>query len=95
VFVYAIGGISSCYNNPAVTVGLVASRRRFPLMEGAFYIVAQIAGAMLARFVASLDMVGKLAQEYNASNNLAEFLGFNILMLTVAATTENKVSIRR
>jgi aquaporin Z len=92
--VYAIGGISGCHINPAVTVGLVASRR-FPLIEGVFYIVAQIAGAMLARFVASLDMVGKLAQEYNASNNLAEFLGFNILMLTVAATTENKVSIRR
>jgi aquaporin Z len=47
---------------------------------------------MLARFVASLDMVGKLAQEYNPGNNLAEFLGVGILMLTVAATTENKVS---
>jgi aquaporin Z len=91
VFVYTIGGISGCHINPAVTVGLMASRR-FPLMEGIFYIVAQIAGALLARFVASLDMVGKLGHEYKAGNNLAEFIGFGILMLAVAAATENKVT---
>lgn len=91
VFVYAIGGLSGCHINPAVTVGLVASKR-FPLLEGIIYIVAQIAGALLARFVASLNVVGKLAEEYSAASMGAEFLGFGILMLTVAATTENKVS---
>jgi aquaporin Z len=91
VFVYAIGGISGCHINPSVTVGLMA-RRRFPLVEGIFYIVAQIAGALLARIVAGLDMIGKLGEEYKAGNNLAEFIGFGILMLAVAAATENKVT---
>jgi aquaporin Z len=91
VFVYAIGGLSGCHINPAVTVGLVASKR-FPLIEGLFYIVAQIVGAMLARFIAGLNLVGKLAPDYSAGTHAAEFIGFGILMLTVAATTENKVS---
>jgi len=91
VFVYAIGGLSGCHINPAVTVGLVASKR-FPLLEGLIYIVAQIAGALLARLVAGLELVGKVADQYSAASMAAEFLGFGILMLTVAATTENKVS---
>ncbi len=91
VFVYTIGGLSGCHINPAVTVGLVASRR-FPLVEGLVYIVAQLAGALLARFVAGFGFVGKLAEDYQAGSSGAEFLGFGILMLTVAATTENKVS---
>src|SRR4028119_548508 len=43
VLVYTIGGLSGCHINPAVTVGLVASRR-FPLLEGLIYIVLQIVG---------------------------------------------------
>jgi aquaporin Z len=91
VFVYAIGGLSGCHINPAVTVGLVASRR-FPLIEGIIFIALQVVGALLARFVAGLGWVGKLADDYQAGSPGAEFLGFGILMLTVAATTENKVS---
>ncbi len=91
VFVYAIGGLSGCHINPAVTLGLVASRR-FPLMEGILYIAAQIGGAMLARIIAGMDIVGKLANDYTSGSIGAEFIGFGILMLTVAATTENKVS---
>jgi len=91
VFVYAIGGLSGSHLNPAVTAGLVASKR-FPLIEGTIYIVAQIAGAMLARFAAGFDMIGTLATQYKAGSAVAEFIGFGILILTVAATTENKVS---
>jgi len=91
VFVYAIGGLSGCHLNPAVTIGLVASRR-FPLIEGAIYIVAQIAGALLAHFIGKLGLIGAMAQDYEAGSLWAEFIGFGILMLTVAATTENKVS---
>jgi aquaporin Z len=91
VFVYAIGGLSGCHINPAVTLGLMASRR-FPLMEGIIYIAAQIGGALLARLIAGLDIVGKLASDYKSGSMGAEFIGFGILMLTVAATTENKVS---
>ena len=91
VFVYTIGSISGCHINPAVTVGLVASKR-FPLVGGIIYIVAQITGAMLARFVAGLGVAGGLSDNYKAGSGAAEFIGFGILILTVAATTENKVS---
>lgn len=91
VFVYTIGSISGSHINPAVTVGLVASRR-FPLVGGIIYIVAQIAGAMLARFVAGLGVAGGLSDNYKAGSGGAEFFGFGILILAVAATTENRVS---
>ena len=91
VFVYAIGSLSGSHVNPAVTVGLVASKR-FPLIEGIIYIVAQIAGALLARFVAGFAMADKLAGDYQSGSLFAEFIGFGILILVVAATTEDKVA---
>ena len=91
VFVYAIGSISGCHINPAVTIGLVASKR-FPVIEGIIYIVAQIVGALLARFIAGFGLVGELLEDYNAGSVSSEFIGFGILMLVVAATTENRVS---
>ena len=47
---FAIGHISGCHINPAVTVGLVVGRR-FPVSELLPYVVAQVAGAMVAAFV--------------------------------------------
>lgn len=91
VFVYTIGSISGSHINPAVTVGLVASKR-FPLVGGIIYIVAQIAGAMLARLVAGLGLAGTLSDDYKAGSAGLEFIGFGILILTVAATTESRVS---
>jgi len=44
---YAIGHISGCHLNPAVSVGLVAGRR-FPASELPAYIVAQVFGAVIA-----------------------------------------------
>jgi len=44
---YAIGHISGCHLNPAVTLGLVAGGRH-PAGEAAGYIVAQVAGAIAA-----------------------------------------------
>ncbi len=44
---YAIGHISGCHLNPAVTLGLVAGGRH-PSGEAVPYIVAQVAGASLA-----------------------------------------------
>jgi aquaporin Z len=43
---YAIGHVSGCHLNPAVTVGLVVGKR-FEAKEAGPYIVAQIAGAIL------------------------------------------------
>jgi glycerol uptake facilitator-like aquaporin len=44
---YAIGHISGCHLNPAVTVGLTAGGR-FPVNQVIPYIVAQVAGAVAA-----------------------------------------------
>lgn len=47
---YAIGPVSGCHINPAVTLGLLASRR-IDLREAAAYWIGQFAGALLAAAV--------------------------------------------
>ena len=44
---YAIGHVSGCHLNPAVTVGLAAGGR-FPADQILPYVVAQVAGAIIA-----------------------------------------------
>ncbi len=44
---YAIGHISGCHLNPAVTLGLVAGKR-FPASEAGHYIAAQVVGGVAA-----------------------------------------------
>ncbi len=55
---YAIGHISGCHLNPAVTVGICVARR-FPVREVPFYVIAQIAGAVLASAVLYVIASGK------------------------------------
>ncbi len=55
---YAIGHISGCHLNPAVTVGLVVGGR-FPGKDAPAYIVAQTIGAILAAFLILLILLGK------------------------------------
>lgn len=55
---YAIGHISGCHLNPAVSVGLVVGRR-FPVSELLPYIVAQVAGGIVAVLVLYLIASGK------------------------------------
>ena len=65
---FAIGHISGCHLNPAVSVGLVAGRR-FPAEELLPYVAAQVLGGIAAAFVlyaiasgkAGFDLAGGLA----------------------------------
>ncbi|APR39085.1 aquaporin Z [Paraburkholderia sp. SOS3] len=55
---YAIGHVSGCHLNPAVSIGL-ATAGRFPMRDVVPYIVAQLAGAILGALVLSLIASGK------------------------------------
>ena len=55
---YAIGHISGCHLNPAVSIGLAVAKR-FPASELVAYIAAQLAGAVLAGAVLFLIASGK------------------------------------
>jgi len=79
-FVYAIGDISGCNVNPAVTLGLVVTRR-LPAAVGALYVVAQLAGAGLARTL----------PRYAAAGAAGEFVGVGFLVLTVLAVSTKAV----
>lgn len=54
---YAIGHISGCHINPAVTCGLVAGKR-FPVKDLPAYIVAQVLGGIAAAAVLYLIVTG-------------------------------------
>jgi len=60
VFAYAIGGISGCHINPAVTIG-VLSVGRISVKDAVVYIIAQGLGALLGAFVLQQILQGQLA----------------------------------
>jgi aquaporin Z len=55
---YAIGHISGCHLNPAVTVGLITGKR-FPASEAIAYMVAQVLGAIAGAGVLYVIASGK------------------------------------
>ena len=55
---YAIGHISGCHLNPAVSFGLWAGKR-FPASDLIPYIVAQVLGAIAGAFVLYIIATGK------------------------------------
>ncbi|MEM1133784.1 MAG: aquaporin Z [Pseudomonadota bacterium] len=83
---YAIGHISGCHLNPAVTLGLVAGGR-FPIKEAPVYIVAQVIGAILA--AAALFSIASGAEGYAgglATNGFGEHSpgGYNMMAGLIA-----------
>ena len=88
---YAIGPISGCHINPAVTAGLV-SAGRMPINQGVAYMAAQMLGALAGAVLLYLILSGKIAGYSLARSGLgqngwgANYLGgFN---LTAALITE-------
>lgn len=63
---YAIGHISGCHINPAVTFGLAAGGR-FPWKEVLPYIIAQVIGGLIAGYVLYLIATGKAGFDAAAS----------------------------
>lgn len=66
---YAIGHISGCHLNPAVTVGLWAGGR-FDARDIPLYVVAQVAGAIVAAFLLFYIASGSATYDL-ATNDLA------------------------
>jgi aquaporin Z len=71
---YAIGHISGCHLNPAVSIGLLVGKR-FPASDLIGYVVAQVAGAITASAVLWVIASGKAGFDLSggfASNGYAE-----------------------
>src|SRR5262245_45447231 len=71
---YAIGHISGCHINPAVSFGLAAGNR-FPTSELVPYVIAQVVGAIVASFVLYLIASGKPGFDLVASGFAANGYG--------------------
>jgi aquaporin Z len=65
---YAIGHVSGCHLNPAVTVGLVAGGR-FPIRLALPYIVAQVIGAIIGAAV--LYAIASGSPDFDVANGFA------------------------
>jgi aquaporin Z len=84
---YAIGHISGCHLNPAVTLGLVAGGRH-PAKEAASYIAAQTVGGILAAAVLYVIATGKVDADIGgfAANGFGEHSpgGYSMVAALVA-----------
>ncbi len=60
VFAYAIGGISGCHINPAITIAMLVNGK-ISVMDAIVYIIAQLIGALLGAFVLQQVLSGQLA----------------------------------
>ena len=91
---YAIGPVSGCHINPAVSLGAVAAGR-MTMSEAIKYIIAQIAGAIAASLVLLLIMSGKadysvavngLGQNGWGAGYLGEYNTISAFVFEVVAT---------
>jgi aquaporin Z len=85
---YAIGHISGCHLNPAVSVGLVVGKR-FPVSDLVAYVIAQVAGGIAGAGVLYVIASGKAGFDLAggfASNGFAEHSpgGYSLMACLVA-----------
>ena len=87
---YAIGHISGCHLNPAVTLGLVAGKRH-PAREALPYIIAQTVGATLAALVLYVIATGQTGAQVGgfASNGFGSLSpgGYSLVAALVTEVT--------
>lgn len=90
ILVYTIGKVSGAHVNPAITIAM-ASLKKISMVDAAFYIVAQILGAIAAMFFGAWIFGG--SPEVAISNDLtvfaAEALGAGMLAFGVATAVRN------
>lgn len=93
VFVYTVGPISGAHLNPAITIGLLATKK-IKVKEAAWYIIAQIIGATLAMLsmylVFNLPEVSPDGVVWQII--LGEFVGTFALAWTVYAVASKKTT---
>jgi len=73
---YAIGHISGCHLNPAVTAGLCVAKR-FPVKEAPAYVTAQVVGAIAGAGLVAAIASGKPGFDLVASGLAANGFGEN------------------
>lgn len=96
---YAIGGVSGCHINPAITLGCLIAKRMSP-KEAGCYMLAQVVGAFLGSGIlcaltsnAGLEGTGANALQSGVSVTgglLAEIFFTFVFVLTVLGTTDSK-----
>ena len=102
--VYAIGGISGCHINPAITISMLVARK-ISVKDAAFYVVFQCIGAIIGAGILyviaignpsySLTTIGLGANKFStyslASALIAEIVLTFIFVLVVHGSTHERV----
>ena len=96
---YAIGHISGCHLNPAVSIGLWAGNR-FPAKDLLPYIIAQVAGGIVAAGLLYLIATGKTGFDISgglASNGYGEHSpgGYSLAAALVAELVLTFIGLMR
>ncbi len=91
LLVYSLGGVSGAHVNPAVTLGLL-SVGKISASKAVLYVIAQVAGALLAAAVCSV-LLGTAAHVETGDSwkiLLAEALGAGVLVMAVSSVVWKK-----
>ena len=101
--VYALGGVSGCHINPAVTFALAVTKR-FPWKDVPVYWLSQYVGAVIGAFgiwvvfghnavafgMGQTHFAANAATSYYVQAAVAEFLGTGLLLLAIMGIVDSK-----